>query len=232
MTNRFRVSAAIFAAVAGSLVGSANAEVILTLTYDDLAGSFTASAPRAGNFSAVAVNTGTLQSAGEVSRLGAGAGSASFEAGFVSNPFNPADFQLNINVAPLANPNQASGLGSFTATDADGDTITGDISGTWAFGGPGFIFFNGSLNNVTLHDNGGADNSFDGTESGDFGMNYTAPQPYEGAIVQLVFGGSNFFRTSFADRATNINMQVVPTPGSVALLGLGGLAMASRRRSR
>jgi hypothetical protein len=145
MTNRFRVSAAVFAAIAGGIVASsANAEIIATVSYDDLAGSFASTGGGNGQFTAMAVNSANLASSYEASRLVPAQGSASFEAGFVSNPFNPADFTLSISVTNI-NATTASGGGSFTATDADGDTLVGNINGIWIFGGPGFIFFNGNL---------------------------------------------------------------------------------------
>jgi hypothetical protein len=85
---------------------------------------------------------------------------------------------------------------------------------------------------VNFTDNGASDGTFDGTESGDFGMTFPSPQPFYGSVVQLTFGGNNFFQTSFQDRATGGSMQVLPTPGSFALMGLAGLAVASRRRVR
>lgn len=231
MTNRFRVSAALFAALAGGIVASANAEIIATVSYDDLAGTFTSTGGGNGSFTAMAVNTPTLASAYEASRLVPGLGTASFEAGFESNPFNPANFVISISVVNI-NATTAMGSGTFTATDVDGDTLSGDIAGLWIFGGPGFIFFNGNLSNVNFADNGAADGTFDGSESGDFSMSFPSPQPFYGSVVQLTFGGNNFFQTSFADRATGGSMQILPTPGSVALLGMAGLAVATRRRAR
>lgn len=232
MINRSRASIAVLAAIVGSVAVSANAEVIATLSYDDMAGSYVQSGnPLVGQFTALAVNTVGLQSSYEASRLTPAAGSASFEAGFVTNPANPADFQLTISVIKVSGT-LATGTGSFTATDADGDTITGAISGVWTFGGPGFIFFNGNLSGVTFNDNNAADGTFDGSESGDFATSFTAPAPYIGSVVQLVFGQNSFFLQSFADRATGGSFQIVPSPGSLALLGLGGLAVAGRRRTR
>jgi hypothetical protein len=232
MINRFRTTAAVLAALAGGAVASANAEVIATVSYHDLAGTYVQGTnPNVGSFTAVAVNNASLASAYEASRLVPAAGTASFEAGFVSNPFNPADFQISLSVVKISST-MATGSGTFTATDKDGDTITGTMSGVWTSGGPGFIFFNGNLSNVTFNDNNAADNTFDGTEGGDFGMNMPAPAPYVGSVVQLVFGGSGFFAQSFADRATGGSMQIIPSPGSVALLGLGGMMVAGRRRTR
>jgi MYXO-CTERM domain-containing protein len=56
--------------------------------------------------------------------------------------------------------------------------------------------------------------------------------PLTGAIVNLVFGTSNpgFFVNNFNDFAVGVSGQVVPTPGVLALMGLGGLAAARRRR--
>ncbi len=233
MTNRFRVSAALLAAVAGGFAATANADVLMTLSYDDLAGSFTATAAQTGRFCAVAASTAALQSAGQVTRFGPGGGDAEFEAGFYAgNPsLHAADFQMCLDLTPhVGNPALVDALGNFVATDRDGDTITGDISGVWRQVGP-FLSFSGTLTNVNTHDNGGADGSFDSTANFS-GFSLSPSGPYDGAVVTLVFGANNLFRTSFSDRATNLNMQVLPTPGSVALLGLGGLAMVSRRRSR
>lgn len=232
MTNRFSVSAAVLVALVGGVAASANAEVIATMSYDDLAGSYTASSPTTGVFTAVAVNTGALQSSYEASRLIPGAGSASFEAGFQSNPFNPADFVISMNVVRI-NATLATGNGSFTATDRDGDTITGTISGNWVSVGSLFIAFNGSLSGVSFNDNGAADGTFDGTEGGDFALAFNAAQPFVGSMTQLITRqGAGFFTASFSDKATGGAMQIIPSPGSVALMGLGGLMVAGRRRSR
>jgi|266.fasta.fasta_contig_71_1376291_length_847_multi_3_in_0_out_0_1 hypothetical protein len=232
MTNRFSVSAAVLVALVGGVAASANAEVIATMSYDDLAGGYAQSSPTTGVFTAVAVNTGTLQSSYEASRLIPGAGSASFEAGFQSNPFNPADFVISMNVVRI-NASLATGTGTFTATDRDGDTITGTISGNWVPVGSLFIAFNGNLGNVSFNDNGAADGTFDGTEGGDFALAFNAAQPFVGSMTQLITRqGAGFFTGNFSDKATGGAMQIIPSPGSMALIGLGGLMVAGRRRSR
>jgi uncharacterized protein (TIGR03382 family) len=53
---------------------------------------------------------------------------------------------------------------------------------------------------------------------------------FEGAIVNLVFGATDFFQTSFAERATGVTAQIIPAPGAMALLGLGGIVAGRRRR--
>jgi len=208
--------------VAGLAATSASADVLATLTYDDLAGGY-----NAGSFTASAVNNAFLRSSGNTSRLvGPGVASATFEPGFEGG-LDPSSFNLTLSVVPI-NGQMASGAGTFTAVDRDGDFVTGQISGTWFYPGPGFIFFNGALSNVTLVSvvNG----TFDGTAGGAWDMNLPGGPVFSGALVQLVFGGANFFQTPFANRATGITAQIVPTPGSIALIGVAGLVGLRRRR--
>ena len=111
--------------------------------------------------------------------------------------------------------------------------ISGQVNGTW-IATPGYIFFNGYLNNVVITPSASEGTSFDGTDGGSWGLNLPSPPPYEGAVVQLVFGGnpSTFFANSFQDRATGVTAQLIPTPASIALLGLGTVVVAGGRRRR
>jgi len=210
----------VLAAGAASLGASANADVIASLTYDDLSGSYNSGTQ---TFTAAAVNNPFLQTSGDTSRLVATQSNASFAPGFVSR--SVANFVLSCTVVPTG-PTSATGLGQFTATDVDGSTITGTLNGVWGRPAPGFIFFNGTLTNVTMT---AADGTFNG-EVGAWSTNFPSPPPYEGAIVQLVFGGSTFFTGNFSNRAVGITAQIVPSAGSLALLGLGGLVAGRRRR--
>ena len=132
MTNRPRISALLLAAAAGGIAASANAEVIYTLTYHDLAGSYVQSAnPNVGQFTAAAVNTANLQSAYEASRLTpAPTGQATFEAGFVSNPLNPADFVINLS--ELLRVIQFYNSGGYHCADTPAATEDGYVPGTGA----------------------------------------------------------------------------------------------------
>lgn len=218
-------------ACAGSLgfAVATRAEVIASFSFDDLAGSYSQSSASSGTFSAVAVDNMNLQTSGDASRLIPSEGNAVFEAGFVSGA-NPADFQITISVN-IVGLNQATGTGSFTLTDADGDSMTGDISGDWVLVGS-FLAFSGNLSNIFLNDNGAADNTFNGTDgsSTNWSTAFPGAQPFEGALVNLVFGATNFFSSNFSDRSTGVTAQIVPAPGALALLGLGGMAAARRRR--
>lgn len=222
-----RTSILAMTAVAGlSSVASANT-VLVSLRYDSLSGSYNSALQE---FRAQAVDTAALRTTGAVSRLVPTTGTATFTAGFVSGA-DAANFDIRVSAIPTGNPLVRTGSGVFTSTDVDGDFITGVVNGTWYNGGPGFIFFNGTLSNVFLVPSGAApeNGTFDGN-AGSWDMNIPAPQPYEGAIVQLVFGAPNFFLQDFADRATGVTAQLVPAPGALALLGIGGLLAARRRR--
>lgn len=223
MINRSLTAVAL--AVAAGGVATANADVVLTLTYHDLDGSYVQSSPGVGSFTAVAAGS---EAAGEVSRVDTNPGNASFEVGFEAGA-NPADFQLSLSVNMLIPGSVATGAGSLMLTDADGDTVAANISGTWIYDSVnGFIFFNGALSSVVVTDNGVQDDRFDGTQFGNFqlsGMNLT-----DGALTQIVFGAGSFFTTNFSDAATGVTAQIVPAPGALALLGLGGLVAGRRRR--
>lgn len=215
-------------ATGGAIVANANADVVATATYDDLAGTFIGGGG-AGTFTASAVNTANLRTSGDASRLVGPAvamGTASFAPGFEGGA-DPATFNLQLTVTPI-NATMASGFGQFIAVDRDGDNIQGTITGTWYYAGPGFIFFNGALSNVTV--NSVSDNFFDGTSGGAWRLDLPGGPIYSGAMVQLVFGGTNFFQTPFADRATGITAQLIPAPGALALAGIAGLLAGRRRR--
>ncbi|GJQ29841.1 MAG: hypothetical protein HBSAPP03_17250 [Phycisphaerae bacterium] len=219
---------AMLAVLAGSATFAGAETVLISMRYDSLSGSYNSALQE---FRARAADTAALRSTGAVSRLVPTTGTALFEAGFVSAA-NSADFDIRVSAIPTGNPLVRTGSGLFVATDVDGDTISGVVNGTWYNGGPGFIFFNGTLSNVILTSSGAApeNGTFDGSNGGSWDMNIPAPQPYEGAIVQLVFGAPNFFLQDFQDRATGVTAQLVPAPGALVLMGLGGLAMTRRRR--
>jgi hypothetical protein len=217
------------ASIAG-LSGAASAATVATLTYTDLAGTYTGNSS-GGTFSANAVNLADLHSAGDAARIVPVVGTADFEPGFVAGG-SMANFTLNMNLGAIVS-GMRSGMGSFTSTDANGDTITGDMAGTWQLLG-GYLAYNGVLSNVVFHSN--HDNSFDGSHSGSFSIADLVTQIYAGAIVNLTTSpGGGFFSSNFRDAATGVNAQVttVPLPPA-AWAGLATLAgvVAVRRIRR
>lgn len=226
-SNSLRIGAIV--GVAGAtLATTALGDVIISGRYDSLAGSYVSNTQL---FTAAAVDTATLRTSGAVSRLIAPVSTANFQEGFVSGA-DAANFAINVTAIPTINPNRRTGTGTFSAMDVNGDEIFGQVAGTWINGGPGFIFFNGTLSNVVINPAGGGavNTTFDGSLAGSWSFALGAPTPYEGAIVQLVFGAPSFFTADFSDRATGVTFQLVPAPGALVLAGLGALAAFRRRR--
>lgn len=213
-------------AVAG-MAAAANADVIMTFGFTDVSGSYTYNpGDDTGVFRGVAVNEPLLKTAGDVSRIRNPIGTATFLDGFVSEP-DPSDFEITINVFNIT-ATTAQGSGSFRITDVDGDTITGDIvSGLWVRGAGQRTFFNGVLANVDVNSDEGF---FDGPDGGSF--NTAGFQDYIGSVIGLFFrpAGVNFLRQDFGPISSQFSGEIVPTPGAIALVGLGGLVAARRRR--
>jgi hypothetical protein len=158
---------------------------------------------------------------------GAG-GTATFDTGFVSTSAF-ANYESLISV-PLT---FTGGTGTIVITDADGDTLTMDVTGDWAPGpgSTGIIYFNGLMSNVRFNDNGTNDGTFNGTRAGTSFSIADLTASYTGAIVQLsTRPGAGFFQDSFSNVSTLVTANIVPGPGSMALVGIAGLVGPRRRR--
>ena len=221
------------ALAAGSLLAAtsaASADVIFTFGFTDLDGDYNAGTSM---FRAKAIDNFRASSGGDVTRQAAPPGTAEFDTGFASGE-SSAHYEMHMRLSNITNSSADVLLGdsSFTITDEDGDTITGDIVGEWQAGNNGFMFFNGHLSNVLLTDNGDQDGTFDGPSGGAFGMDFGGSNgPFEGAIVTLGMNGSgSFFLDSFQNHATQIGADVIPAPAGLALLGVGGIFAGRRRR--
>lgn len=225
--NQMKIVAMIAAATVGGIASTASADVVYTFGFTDLAGEFIADQPGpGGQFSARAVDSALLRSAGDVSRIVAPFGTAVYDDGFVSG-LDPADVVLSISVFNvLGGPiPTAEGTGSFTITDVDGDTIAGSISGLWLLLGDG-VFFNGDLSLVTITSD---DGTFDGPAGG--AVDVAGAGILEGANTVLFTNAiTGWWDESFRDVSTQFAGELLPTPGAMALLGLGGLVATRRRR--
>ncbi|MCC6285206.1 MAG: hypothetical protein IT439_07900 [Phycisphaerales bacterium] len=163
-------------------------------------------------------------SSGDVSRLEAPGGVADYNVGFAA----PAAVAFSVSVFNKAG-NLAQGIGTFTITDADGDTLSGDVTGTWIQGLLG-INFNGDLANVVFTSD---DGTFDGPSGGSFSTTLSGTPPYIGAVVQLFVPPSgNFFDSTFDVESVQVLGEIIPAPASLGVLGLAGLGATRRRRSR
>lgn len=226
MTRSFRAFSV--AALLAMTAGVAHAQSTLaSFSYDSLSGTYVPSGPTTGTFTANAVDLTGLRTVGDFNRTIASSGNADFPPGFVTD-VNSADISISLPVSVSGGSTASSALGTITITDIDGDTFQSQVDGDWYLLAPGFYFFNGNLTNVVLTDNGVQDGQFNGYNGA---WNLSLPgNPLEGAIVNLVFGAPGWFSTGFNDFAVGVSGQIVPTPGVLGLMGLGGLAAARRRR--
>jgi MYXO-CTERM domain-containing protein len=211
-TTKMTAAAAVLAFAGSAFAG----EAVLSFTYSDLMGSFDAAT---GEYSAV-VGTG---SSGDVTFV-PGNQTAEFDSGSFAS--TSAGFDLNLTISGIT-ANSATGSGTLSIADENGDTITTDVTGSFNLL-LGTVFFQGFLDNALVNDNS-ADGSFDGTTAGSFSTAIPG-QPFSGSIVQISFDAGDFFNSSFADNTTLASGLLVPTPGAVALLGFAGLTAVRRRR--
>ncbi|MCL4220264.1 MAG: hypothetical protein KJZ65_02725 [Phycisphaerales bacterium] len=214
---------AVFAGLVGLAASAASAD-IASFGFTDLNGSFNLGSMQ---FTAMATAGGTSSTAGDVTRFAEGGGnSAEFDSGFFGGG-SMADVQIIIDVSNVVGP-MADGNGSFTITDADGDTITGTVSGTWFAGAMGFVFMNGHTTGITFNSTG--DGMFEGPSGGAFSITGLVDE-YFGALSILLRTpqGVGFFNTSFSEVSTQADGLIVPTPATIALAGCG-LALTVRRR--
>lgn len=186
-----------------------------TTTYDGTA-TFTANA------------NATLASAANTTQYGIVNGSTPPALGTSALFVWPSDlgsFSLNMTISNINNTTKtADGVGSFTLTDVDGDTVTADISGQWEREGS-TNQFGGVLGNVyynTLGNGTGVDGG-----SGSVPMGFTAPQPWVGGITQIEAKLPWFGAITSPATATSgsIDIAITPVPGAV-LLGLLGISAA------
>ena len=119
----------------------------------------------------------------------------------------------------------ADGAGTWTLTDTIGDTITGNLSGTWSNPSQTPLFV-GTLDSVYWN-NESTDNDFDG-DSGSVSMGFAAPQPWNGSVVHLTASSADWFGSgAWGGTVTggSVDANVVPVPAAV-LLGMLGLSVA------
>jgi len=207
-------------ALAGAATFAA-ADVIATYSYTDLDGAFDGS-----TFTADGASNNDLASTGDVSLLVGSKGTAEFTTGFAG--LAPADVAITMDISNVT-ATTATGVGSVILTDTDGDTISAAFSGEWNIINPfGFMFFSGSSSDYAFTDNGQLDGRFNGT-LGSFAISNLLNQFYDGAI-SLLLQTPGGFATVFDGVSTQADGLLVPTPGVLAIAGVGLAGMARRRR--
>ncbi len=144
------------------------------------------------------------------------------------------DFSLEMSLINIT-ADSADGSGSFVITDIDGDTITGNIVGTWQPTGEDNTFA-GTMSNVMFNDN-----SLDGSFDGHFGtsvqmVGFTSFPPWYGTIIELSSGGNWFANGKYPSAIGGVNALVIgpvstPVPAAVLLgvIGLGVVGLKLRK---
>lgn len=221
-----RVATALFATLLLSalIAPPAFGGTLFSFGYTELDGDFVLSGADTGTLSVTAsalATGGPFDSHGDVTRTTPPHGTATFDDGFVALP-DLGDVEVTMSLTNISST-AAEATGAFVLTDADGDTISGDLSGNWTRTGS-FASFEGLIAGVVLTDTSG-DGTFDGSSDGSFLMDFDANPPFSGAIIALQTGA--WFTTAFTDVDTQFNGIVVPEPASLVLLL--GLAFAARR---
>jgi hypothetical protein len=173
--------------------------------------------------------TDWLQTSGSLYRNVAPSGTAVFSPG----SFGTVGSESLLISMTLSNITAltADATGTISFSDIHGDTISGNISGTWIKAGtPSFPqgIFSGTLTSVTHIP---ANATFDG-HSGSVSLVYPQnPQPWNGAIVQLT--SANWFSNSAYSgvKGGSIDVSVVPVPTAFVLgvLGLGVAGLKLRK---
>jgi hypothetical protein len=169
---------------------------------------------------------GSLQNFGDatLNRLDVPTGTAVVGPGISTS----GDFILSMDVDNVDDTaHTATGAGTFTFTDIDGDTITGDMSGNWALIG-GYTTFTGSLTNVQWTT---SDGFFNG-DSGAVALDLITSPPWEGQVVEFTIDYPNHPawmlstnpELAWPHAKPGTISAVVPVPAAV-LLGILGLSM-------
>lgn len=205
--------------------GIASADVIVSYAYSDLNGSFDSST---GIFTADAFDGAAFSTGGDVSRINAHAGTADFPTGFMGLA-TAADVRIDMMVFNITGTT-ADGTGSVELTDINGDILRASFSGSWQIVNPfGFMFFNGVADDYEFI-NLSQDGTFDGV-SGSFAIADLLDTFFDGAL-SLLLRNPGGFGDDFADRSTQADGILIPTPGVLMIAGAGVLGMIVPRRRR
>jgi len=222
---RTGICAIVALGAAGTAVAGTS-DLVASFGFTDLNGSFIGS-NNDGTFTATAAGAGAASTGGDVTRLAGGLSeTAEFDADFADDA-DEADVVINISVEDVAG--DLVGSGTFEISDADGDTISGEIEGEWILGPFGFVFFNGTITDASFSSDGDDQEglTFDGPSGGSFAFGDLLAS-LDGAF-SLLFNSGDAFTTSFEGVSVQGDGLLVPAPGAAAMAA-AGVVIATRRR--
>jgi len=217
----------LIAAVALTTVaGAAQADLAATFGYTDMGANWNAGSSM---LEIGAEETPSLSTSGDLTNyLGGAPATALFNSGFADGSTS-ADSVFDMTLSNITGTS-ADAVGSFIITDINGDTLSGSFVGTWT-NQFGFGFFDGEIVSASYNEIESGNSIFEGNAGQTFAV---STEPLNGALSMLLqmpewFDANN---GNFNARTTQLDgiLANVPTPGSMALLGLGGLVTARRRR--
>lgn len=219
------ISKTITLAALVAAAGIASADVIVSYAYSDLNGSFDSAS---GIFTADAFDGAAFTTGGDVSRINPHAGTADFPTGFMGLA-TAADVRIDMMVFNITGTT-ADGTGTVELTDINGDVLRASFSGSWQIVNPfGFMFFNGISDDYEFINNSG-DGWFDGI-NGSFLFADLLDTYFDGAL-SLLLRNPGGFGGDFADRSTQADGILIPTPGVLMIAGAGVVGMIAPRRRR
>ena len=209
-----------------TLAGGAQANLAATFGFTDMGANWNSGA---STLSIVATENANLSTSGDVTNyLGGGSPlTALFNSGFADG-LTTADSQFTMELSNITAMN-ADAVGSFQITDINGDTLSGNYIGTWT-NQFGFGFFNGQISVAGYNTTESGNDVFEGNAGAGFAVPTIALEGGLSMLLQMPewFDSNN---GNFNARTTQLNgTLVVPAPGAMALLGLGGLVAGRRRR--
>tara|TARA_R110000868_G_scaffold241497_1_gene496214 strand:- start:215870 stop:216541 length:672 start_codon:yes stop_codon:yes gene_type:complete len=217
----------IAAAAFATLAGAAHADLAATFGFTDMGANWNSGT---SVLTVAADESGAISTSGDITDYLGNAfpTTALFNSGFADGSTSAdSSFIMELsNITALG----ADAFGSFMITDINGDTLSGTYTGSWT-NQFGFGFFDGEIIAASYNDIESGNNLFEGTAGQTFGV----PAAELTGAVSMLLQMPEWFNTqngNFDARTTQLDgiLATVPTPGSLALLGLGGLMTGRRRR--
>ncbi|MEM7622387.1 MAG: hypothetical protein AAF235_04210 [Planctomycetota bacterium] len=206
---------------------------LVTFGFTDLSGSFTSDGSGGGTLFVEASATGSTLSSGD---LTAGTSNADFDAG-TFGVGGAGTFQLTMTVTDITNIG-ANGAGQFLLSDANGDSLSGVLSGGFLFTPSGLAFLSSEVSLASFDDpeGAGSDLTIDGTSGGavSFADAFDPTEAFSGGFSLLFIqpgGFSQDFSGTSVQADAALVRGIIPAPATLGVLGLFLAAPARRRRN-